>query len=150
MVHVICLTKSYNYLDFKDWFRWYIKLGCFIHIIDNESSIPIFNFVSNYLKLGMPYHNDVNLNVTYDKIEGWPNQYKLYEEIMKDVRRHPKQYLAQKKFESQLIFDENGEGFHVCLGSYTVDGKQSGFYARVSRNPRIDSSAADIPVIIEK
>lgn len=34
MVHVICLTKSYNYLDFKDLFRWYIKLGCFIHIID--------------------------------------------------------------------------------------------------------------------
>lgn len=86
MVHVICLTKSYNYLDFKDWFKWYIKLGCFIHIIDNDSSIPIFDFVSSYLKLGMPYHNDVNLNVTYDKIEGWPNQYKLYEEIMKDNR----------------------------------------------------------------
>ena len=86
MVHVICLTKSYNYLDFKDWLKWYIKLGCFIHIIDNDSSIPIFDFVSSYLKLGMPYHNDVNLNVTYDKIEGWPNQYKLYEEIMKDNR----------------------------------------------------------------
>ena len=86
MVHVICLTKSYNYLDFKDWFKWYLKLGCFIHIIDNDSSIPIFDFVSSYLKLGMPYHNDVNLNVTYDKIEGWPNQYKLYEEIMKDNR----------------------------------------------------------------
>src|SRR5574344_2516496 len=76
MVHIICLTKSYNYLDFKDWFKWYIKLGCFIHIIDNDSSIPIFDFVSKYLNLGMPYYNDVNLNVTYDKIEGWPNQYK--------------------------------------------------------------------------
>ena len=42
-----------------------------------------------------------------------------------------------------------GEEFHVCLGSYSVDGKHAGYYARISKTPRIDSNAADIPVLIE-
>ena len=45
--------------------------------------------------------------------------------------------------------DENGNEFHVCLGSYTVDGMHGGYYARISNMPRIDSNAADIPVLIE-
>ena len=40
--------------------------------------------------------------------------------------------------------------YHVCLGSYTVDGKHAGYYARISDKPRIDSNAADIPVLIER
>jgi len=73
-----------------------------------------------------------------------------YKEIMKDVRKHPKEYLAQKKFESQPITSDDGKKYHVCLGSYTVDGKHAGFYARISKTPRIDSNAADIPVLIER
>ena len=72
-----------------------------------------------------------------------------YNEILKDVRKHPKQYLAQKKFISKPVMDENGNEFHVCLGSYTVDGMHGGYYARISNMPRIDSNAADIPVLIE-
>ena len=72
-----------------------------------------------------------------------------YEEILKDVKKHPKEYLAQKKFISRPVIDENGNEFHVCLGSYTVDGKHGGYYARISNMPRIDSNAADIPVLIE-
>ena len=45
-----------------------------------------------------------------------------YDEILKDVKKHPKEYLAQKKFISRPVIDENGNEFHVCLGSYTVDG----------------------------
>ena len=45
---------------------------------------------------------------------------------------------------------ENGEEFHVCLGSYAVEGKHAGYYARISILPRIDSNAADIPVLIER
>ncbi len=73
-----------------------------------------------------------------------------FEEILKDVKKHPKEYLAQKKFISNPVVDENGNEFHVCLGSYTVDGKHAGYYARISSTPRIDSNAADIPVLIER
>lgn len=73
-----------------------------------------------------------------------------YKQIMKDVKRHPKQYLAQKKFQSKALISEEGESFHVCLGSYSVEGKHAGYYARISKTPRIDSYAADIPVLIER
>lgn len=72
-----------------------------------------------------------------------------YKKILKDVKRHPKKYLAQKKFISKPLKGEKGEEFHVCLGSYAVDGKHAGFYARISDTPRIDSNAADIPVLVE-
>ena len=72
-----------------------------------------------------------------------------YEKILADVKKHPKQYLAQKKFISKPLISETGESFHVCLGSYTVEGKHAGYYARISKTPRIDSNAADIPVLIE-
>ena len=45
---------------------------------------------------------------------------------------------------------DDGKEFHVCLGSYTVDGNHGGYYARISGLPRIDSNAADIPVLIER
>ena len=73
-----------------------------------------------------------------------------YEEILADVKKHQKEYLAQKKFISKPVIDQNGNEFHVCLGSYTVDGKHGGYYARISNTPRIDSNAADIPVLIER
>ncbi len=72
-----------------------------------------------------------------------------YEKILKDVEKHPRRYLAQKKFISKPVVGENKEEFHVCVGSYTVEGKHAGFYARISNVPRIDSFAADIPVLIE-
>ena len=72
-----------------------------------------------------------------------------YQKIIADVKKHPKQYLAQKRFKSKPLISEEGESFHVCLGSYSVDGKHAGYYARISKTPRIDSNAADIPVIIE-
>lgn len=73
-----------------------------------------------------------------------------YLKIIKDVKKHPKNYIAQKKFDSKPIKSDDGKEYHVCLGSYTVDGKQAGFYARISELPRIDSYAADIPVVIER
>ena len=73
-----------------------------------------------------------------------------YEKIIADVKKHPRQYLAQRKFNSKPLVSEEGKSFHVCLGSYSVDGKHAGFYARISKTPRIDSNAADIPVLIER
>ena len=71
-----------------------------------------------------------------------------YQEILKEVKRYPKRFLAQKKFHSQPLKGPDGGEYHVCLGSYCVDGKHAGFYARISETPRIDSNAADIPVLI--
>ena len=73
-----------------------------------------------------------------------------YKKIIKDVKRHPKEYLAQKRFNSKPLISEEGESFHVCLGVYSVEGKAAGYYSRISRTPRIDSNAADIPVLIER
>ena len=73
-----------------------------------------------------------------------------YEKIIADVKKHPSEYLAQKRFNSKPLVSEEGESFHVCLGSYSVDGKHAGFYARISKTLRIDSNAADIPVLIER
>ena len=72
-----------------------------------------------------------------------------YETIMRDVKKHTKKYIAQKKFISRPLISPEGESFHVCLGSYSVEGKAAGYYARISKTPRIDSYAADIPVLIE-
>ena len=72
-----------------------------------------------------------------------------YEMIIKEVRKKPHRYLAQKRFTSKPLIDENGDSFHVCLGSYCVDGSAAGYFARITKVPRIDSSAADIPVLIE-
>ncbi len=72
-----------------------------------------------------------------------------YKKIIADVKKHPKKYLAQKMFVSKPLEGINGEKFHVCLGSYAVNGQHAGYYARISDKPRIDSHAADIPVLIE-
>lgn len=73
-----------------------------------------------------------------------------YQKIIEDVKKHPNQYLAQKKFESLPLKGDNGEEYHVCIGSYIIEGEHAGYYARISEYPRIDSYAADIPVLIEK
>ena len=72
-----------------------------------------------------------------------------YKKILAAVKRHPKKFLAQKRLQSKPLASENGGSFHVCLGSYTVNGTHAGYYARISVSPRIDSNAADIPVLIE-
>jgi glutathionylspermidine synthase len=74
---------------------------------------------------------------------------KEYKKIMTEVKLLPKRYIAQKKFMSAPLLGADGKEYHVCLGSYTINGKHAGFYARISDTPRIDSNAADIPVLIE-
>lgn len=72
-----------------------------------------------------------------------------YKMIMREVKFLPKNYIAQKRFQSKPLEGIDGKEYHVCLGAYTVDTKHAGFYARISDTPRIDSNAADIPVLIE-
>ena len=72
-----------------------------------------------------------------------------YEKILQDVKKHPNQYLAQKRFQSKPLKSEDGKEYHICLGSYTIEGEHAGYYARMSLYPRIDSYAEDVPVLIE-
>lgn len=69
-LHIICLTKSYNLLDFETWYKYYRSLGgnIVIHVIDNDSSVDIKSIVKK--------------PDTYEKMEGWPNQWKLFDTIL--------------------------------------------------------------------
>jgi glutathionylspermidine synthase len=76
-------------------------------------------------------------------------------QIKKAVRKEPKNWVAQRRFNSLPIPAMDGEDirspeYHVCIGVFTVDGKNAGFYGRISPYPRIDANAIDIPVLIEK
>lgn len=73
-----------------------------------------------------------------------------YKKIIADVKKHRKQYISQKRFYSKPLVSEEGISFHICLGSYCVEGNHAGYYARISDVPRIDSNAADIPVLIKR
>lgn len=72
-----------------------------------------------------------------------------YEKILKAVKRRKSDFVAQKMFDSLPLLSPDGDEFHVCIGVYSVEDKSSGFYARISKTRRIDSNAADIPVLIE-
>lgn len=74
---------------------------------------------------------------------------KEYKKIITEVKLFPHKYLAQKKFISAPLLGTDGKEYHICVGSYSVNGKHAGFYARASEFPRIDSNAADIAVLIE-
>lgn len=75
---------------------------------------------------------------------------KEYREIQKNALRHPRDWIMQKRFESEPVAGEEGESFHLCVGVFTVDGKAAGFYGRISPYPRIDARAKDIPLLVEK
>ena len=75
---------------------------------------------------------------------------KEMKQINKAARKYPKDWIAQRRFKSRPVPAENGGEFHVCIGVFTVDGKNAGFYGRISPYPRIDGNAIDIPILIEK
>ena len=66
---VVLLTKSYNLQDFKDWMHWHMDIIGFqrCHVFDNESSVDIKSECQKY-----------GDRVTYELVNGWPNQYALY------------------------------------------------------------------------
>ena len=69
LTEVVLLTKSYNLQDFKDWMHWHLDIIGFqrCHIFDNESSVDIKSVCDSY-----------GDRVTYEMVNGWPNQYSLY------------------------------------------------------------------------
>lgn len=74
MKHIICLTKSYNFDDLATWYRYHNKLGYRIHLLDNESDPSVSSEIMHWLIEGTEN--------TYEKIKGWPNQWKLFSDIL--------------------------------------------------------------------
>ena len=72
---------------------------------------------------------------------------KEWDEVRKSVRSDPRQWVAQRRFETVPLGTPQGEG-HPCLGIYTIDGKVSGAYGRIAARPLIDNQARDIAVFI--
>lgn len=69
MIHLICLTKPYNENDFKVWYQWHKAIGIVqIHIFENDSDIKIEKYLDK--------------TDTFNYIEGWPNQWQLYSDIL--------------------------------------------------------------------
>lgn len=70
-LHIVCLTKSYDIVDFTYWYRYYGSFGnTVIHVIDNESPVDIRPAVVG----------------TYERLEGWPDQWRLFDDIMNGNR----------------------------------------------------------------
>lgn len=67
---VICLTKSYNLADFSVWLMYHYFYFDRVIILDNESEVDIQSECKKYPR------------VEYKKIEGWPNQWKLFSDIL--------------------------------------------------------------------
>jgi glutathionylspermidine synthase len=68
--------------------------------------------------------------------------------IRKDVRWHPRHWVAQRRFAAVPLPVPEGS-VYPCIGVYTVDGRAAGAYGRAARRPRIDHLAQDIAVLIE-
>ena len=59
-----------------------------------------------------------------------------YEKILQDVKKHPQQYIAQKKFQSKPLISDDGKEYHICIGSYMINEEHAGYYARMSELPK--------------
>lgn len=73
--------------------------------------------------------------------------HKEWREISLGAWLFPGDWVAQRRFTSMPVQTPEGP-MHICIGVFTVDGKAAGLYGRISRQPRIDARAMDIPVLI--
>lgn len=74
---------------------------------------------------------------------------KEWTQIRKSVRRHPDEWVAQRRFQALPLASEAGD-LHPCLGVFTIDGRAAGIYGRAARRARIDHLAQDIAVLVEE
>jgi glutathionylspermidine synthase len=72
-----------------------------------------------------------------------------YDKILRSMRKHPQDWIAQRRFQILPVETEDGP-MYPCIGVYTVDGKTAGLYGRVSRRPLIDHNALDAAVLLRE
>jgi glutathionylspermidine synthase len=66
----------------------------------------------------------------------------------RSARWNPAGWIAQRRFETQVLDTPIGP-IRPCIGVYTIDGKASGIYGRLSRGPVVDYAATDVAVLVE-
>jgi glutathionylspermidine synthase len=72
---------------------------------------------------------------------------KEWADLRKNVRRNPRHWVAQRRFQLVPLPTPAGESY-PCLGIYTIDGKSAGAYGRIATRPLIDHQAQDVAVFI--
>lgn len=72
---------------------------------------------------------------------------KAWSAVARSARWRPKQWVAQRRFESVPLATPIGL-MHPCIGVYTVNGRVSGAYARITGGPVVDFAAIDVPLLI--
>lgn len=72
---------------------------------------------------------------------------KDFQIIEQEARRYPQKWIAQKRFVILPVTTETGAKY-PCIGVFTIGGKASGFYGRISDNPIIDQNAQDAAVLV--
>lgn len=63
------------------------------------------------------------------------------------VRRNPEHWVAQRRFHPVAVLSEIGP-VYPCIGVFTINGRATGVYARVSIKPITDYSAMDVALLI--
>ncbi|HYU33069.1 MAG TPA: glutathionylspermidine synthase family protein [Thermoanaerobaculia bacterium] len=74
---------------------------------------------------------------------------KEWKVIHREVRRHPRHWVAQRRFTAVPLQTAEGS-VYPCVGVYTVDGHAAGAYGRAASRPRIDHLARDLAVLVER
>lgn len=70
-----------------------------------------------------------------------------FQKIVRDSRRRPKEWVAQRRFDILPLMTESGEKY-PCVGVFTIGGKAAGFYGRIASRPIITEDAQDVAVLI--
>jgi glutathionylspermidine synthase len=67
--------------------------------------------------------------------------------IDRSIRRHPKMWVAQERFDAVPLCSPIGD-FFPCIGIYTLNSRVIGAYGRIARRPLIDHLAQDAAVLV--
>ena len=69
--------------------------------------------------------------------------------IDRSIRRYPKMWVAQERFEAVPMKSPLGD-FFPCIGIYTLNARVIGAYGRMAHRPLIDHVAQDAAVLVAK
>ncbi|EEF59322.1 glutathionylspermidine synthase family protein [Pedosphaera parvula] len=73
---------------------------------------------------------------------------KAWRAVSREVRWWPKQWVAQRRFQSVALMTPIGP-MHPCVGVYTINGRVAGAYTRITAGSVIDFAAIDIALLVE-
>ncbi|MEJ7812877.1 MAG: glutathionylspermidine synthase family protein [Gemmatimonadaceae bacterium] len=72
---------------------------------------------------------------------------KEWRTLAREARRHPRDWVAQRRFEATPLENACGVPVYPCVGVYTVGTQVAGAYGRLAPKPLIDWRAQDVAVL---